>query len=233
MARKITDEDEDQNDGAGIESEEEDENDEQNDGVSGTEGVSDEDGDDEDDEAAIIATLTPDQAKLFTSLSDRLTKANASARSRRLALRALRQGKAGEGATGTGPKPTAPKKESTGGGAATFDPEAFKAELLASIEGKQEAGRIQTAAEKELRKAGLILPDDADAADRKLARVMRMLDLNGVALDEVAEEVSDLKADNPELFGKRKRRRPAAGGVSGPARVSGVKAPDRIAGLFD
>ena len=60
-----------------------------------------------------------------------------------------------------------------------------------------------------------------------------MFDLDGVTVAEVAEEVADLKADNPELFGKAKKKRPAAGGVSGPARVSGGKATNRIAELFD
>jgi hypothetical protein len=234
MAKKTTDGDKNQDEGTGAESEEDGEEEETATGA-GVESEEDDDSDgDEDDdaEAAIIATLTPEQAKLFTAVNEKLTKANASARSRRLALRALRNGQ--QNSTKTAPKPTAPKKEGDGKGApAAFDPEAFKADLLSAFESKQESGKVQTAAEKELRRAGLILPDDEDAAERKLARVMRMLDLDGVPLDEVAEEVADLKTDNPELFGKRKKKRPAAGGVAGPARVSGGKAPDRVAELFD
>jgi hypothetical protein len=232
MAKKTTDDDNDQGEVKATEFDEDAEETEVDD-KDGKATESDEDGDDEsdeDDEAAIIATLTPDQAKVFTALSTRLTKANASARSRRLALRALRQGK---GTESTAPKPTAPKKDDAGKGTPAFDPEAFKAELLAEFRGAQEATKVVTAAQKELRRAGLILPDDENAAERKLNRVMKMLDLDGVSLDEVAEEVEDLKADNPELFGKRAKKRPAAGGVGGPARVAGTKTTDAIAGLFD
>jgi len=231
MAKKTTDEDEDQTAGAAEESDE-DEDEDQTAGVASSEEDEDEDGD-EEDEDEIIATLNPAQAKLFSAVQAKLTKANASARSKRLALKALRSGQAS-----TAPKPAPPKKDDTGksggnGSGAAFDPEAFKAEMLAALKGEQEAGKVTTAAEKALRRAGLILPDDEDAADRKLKRVMRMLDLNGVSIDEVQDEIDDLKADNPELFGKRKKKRPTAGGVAGPARVSGSRVSNRIAELFD
>lgn len=227
MAKKTTDDDTDQNDGAGTESDDEEEDDTES-GTGAADESEEDDEEDEDDEAEIIASLTPAQAKLFTAMGEKLTKANASSRRRRLALKALQQGKA----AATQPKPT-PQKKDGNGKVTDFDPEAFKAELIASIKGEQEAGRVQTAAEKELRRAGLILPDDEDAAERKLKRVMKMLDLDGATLDDVADEVEDLKADNPELFGRRGKKRPAAGRVGGPARVSGGKAPDKIAELFD
>jgi hypothetical protein len=230
MAKKTTDEDEDQTAGTGAESDEDEEDPK---GAAGAESdEDDEEEPDEDDEDAVIATLTPEQAKVFNSLTEKLGKANASARNKRLALRALRKG---QGTKETAPKPTAPKTGGTGkeGAPAAFDPEAFKAELIASIKGEQAANQVQSAAEKALRRAGLILPDDEDKAERKIQRVMRMLDLDGVPLDEVQDEIDDLKSDNPELFGKVKRKRPAAGGVGGPARVAGAKATNRIAELFD
>jgi hypothetical protein len=224
--------DEDDEDPKGAAGSESDEDDEDPKGAAGAE--SDEDDEDDDDEDAVLATLTPAQAKLFTSVTEKLTKANASARNRRLALQALRKGQTATGAKTGPPKPNAPKVgEGKPGAPAAFDPEAFKAELIAAFKGEQDAGKAQSTAEKALKRAGLILPDDEDAADRKIQRVMRMLDLDGVALDEIADEVEDLKADNPELFGKVKKKRPAAGGVGGPARVAGTKASSRLDDLFD
>lgn len=224
MAKKTTNGDDDQNDdGTATESDEDEPT--GDDDTTATE--SDEDIDDEDSEEQIIASLTPAQAKLFTATQEKLARANASSRRRRLALQALREG----AGVGTQPKPTAPKDKKDS--PATFDPEAFKADLLASIKGEQEAGKAQTVAEKALRKAGLILPDDEDAADRKIQRVLRMIDLKNTPLDEIQDEIDDLKADNPELFGRVKRKRPAAGGVAGPSRVTSSKPSSRIGELFD
>ena len=169
----------------------------------GTEGTGTEVEDD-----AVIATFTPAQAALWTKQQEALTKANANARSKRLALKALRTG---QQAPVTGPKPTPPK---TTGKTEAFDPEAFKASLMSEIQGAQQADKVQRAAERGLKAAGLVLPE-GDAGERKLARVMRMLDLEGDTPDDVADEIDDLKADNPELFTAR-RKRPKTGGVSGP-----------------
>jgi hypothetical protein len=166
----------------------------------------DEDLEDEDD--AVIATFTPAQAALWTKQQEALTKANANARSKRLALKALRTG---QQAPTVGPKPTAPK---TTGKTEAFDPEAFKASLLAELQGAQQISTVLTKAERALKSAGLVLPE-GEAGDRKLARVMRMVDWSNVAPDEVADEIDDLKRDNPELF-TAKRKRPKTGGVSGP-----------------
>jgi hypothetical protein len=226
MAKKTTDDDNDQNDGAGTESDDDEDDEDQNDGA-GVE--SDEDDDDEDSEEEIIASLSPAQAKLFNSMTERLTKANASSRRRRLALREIRKG---QGAPANAK--TDPPKKSENGKSSDFDPEKFRAELLAEFRGQQEAGRVQTAAEKALRRAGLVLPRDEDAAERKMQRVMRMMDLDGLTLDEVQDEVEDLKADNPELFVRQVKKRPAAGGVAGPARVSSASKPSsQVAELFD
>lgn len=234
MAKKVTNEDEDQTAGKATEFEEDEE-----DETAGKATESEEDGEDEedeDDEEAVLATLSPAQAKVFARLQGQLNKANASSARRRKALQAFRRAQGSDGTKTTGPKPGPTKTEDdkTGGKPAAFDPEAFRAQLVAEIRGEQQAGKVQTTAEKALRKAGLILPDDEDAAERKLARVLRMLDLEGVEIDEVADEVADLKRDNPELFGKAKKKRPAAGGVGGPARVAGSrKVDDKLAELFD
>jgi hypothetical protein len=192
-----------------------------------TDTETEDDGDDaEDEEAAVIATFTPAQAALWTKHQEALTKANANARSKRLALKALRSG---QQASATGPKPTAPK---TTGKPDAFDPEAFKTALLAELQGVQQADKVQRAAERGLKAAGLALPSDPDAAERKLVRVMRMLDLEGSTVDDVADEIDDLKADNPELFAT-KRKRPRTGGVSGPntIRTGSAKKPEDD--LFD
>jgi hypothetical protein len=200
----VTTTDDDTEEVEGTEVEETDENTE-----TGTE-EGDED-DAEDEEAAVIATFTEKQAALWTKQQEALTKANANARSKRLALKALRSG---QQAPTTGPKPTAPK---TPGKPEAFDSEAFKASLLAELQGVQQADKVQRAAERGLKAAGLVLPD-GEAGERKLARVMRMLDLEGVTPDDVADEIDDLKADNPELF-KAVRKRPKTGGVSGPSTI--------------
>jgi hypothetical protein len=196
--------------------------------VEGTEtGTEESDEDDpEDEEAAVIATFTPAQAALWTKHQEALTKANANARSKRLALKALRSG---QQAPSTGPKPTAPK--TTTGKPETFDPEAFKTALLAELQGVQQADKVQRAAERGLKAAGLVLPE-GDAGERKLARVMRMLDLDGSTPDDVADEIDDLKADHPELF-KAMRKRPKTGGVSGPSTIGAGKAKKPEDELFD
>lgn len=196
--------------------------------VEGTETGTEEsdENDPEDEEAAVLATFTPAQAALWTRHQEALAKVNAKSRNQRLALKALRSG---QQAPATGPKPTAPK--TTTGKPEAFDPEAFKASLLAELQGVQQADKVQRAAERGLKAAGLVLPE-GDAGERKLARVMRMLDLDGSTPDDVADEIDDLKADHPELF-KAARRRPRTGGVSGPSTIGAGKAKKPEDELFD
>lgn len=188
---------------------------------------------DEDDDASILATLTPAQAKLFKRVEAERAAASKQARDRRLALKALRSGAPAAG----GPKPKAPTAKQEGEKDRTSAPvdfEAWKAEVLAEVKGTQEATKVDTAVEKALRRAGLILPEDEEAAERKLTKVKRMLDLSNVTLDEVADEVADLKAESPELFGKVARRpRPKTGGLGGPAKIVGAKTKNAAEELFD
>jgi hypothetical protein len=222
---KTTDDDTDQDDDAAGSA-----SDDGADSDTGAADVTDDDEeDDEEQEAAILATLSPAAVALFEKTRDQLAKANASSRNRRAVIKALRAGKT----TGTGdaPKPKAPTK--TEGAPAAFDPEAFMAQVRAELKGEQDATRVQTAAERELKRAGLVLPEDSAAAERKLSKVLRMLDLEGVTPDEVADEVADLKADSPELFGRRKTARPKTGGVGGPATIKGGGTKSPVDDLFD
>lgn len=225
---KTTDEDEDQRqDKTGAE-----DDDDEDEGAKsgGTEGDGDEDDDeDDDDDASILATLTPAQAKLFQRVDQERSAASKQARERRLALKALRSG----GSAAGGPKPAAPKTEGAKDKTEAPDFEAFKTQLLAELKGTQDASRIESAAEKALKRAGLVLPEDEDAAERKLKRVMRMLDLEGVEPGEVADEVADLKADNPELFGRVRKARPKTGGLGGPAKIVGSPRKNAAEELFD
>lgn len=191
-------------------------------------GADDDADDDEDAEAAIIATLTPAQAAIFTRQQEALTRANANARSKRLALKALRSGQP----PSTGPKPSAPKVPAkTGEGAPAFDWAAERAALLAELKTEQNTTRVQTAAERALKDAGLVLPE-GEAGERKLARVMRMVDWTGVDPAEVGDEVDDLKTDHPELF-KAVKRRPRTGGVAGPGTIKPHAKGGRESELFD
>lgn len=185
--------------------------------------------DDEDAEAAVIATFTPEQAALWTAHQERLNKVNSKSRSQRLALKALRSG---QQPPSTGPKPTAPKVPAKPGEQpAAFDPAAFRAELLAELKTEQNTTRVQTAAERALKAAGLVLPE-GDAGERKLARVMRMVDWTGVDAAEVADEIDDLKTDHPELF-KARKARPRTGGVAGPGTIKPHAKGGRESELFD
>jgi hypothetical protein len=226
---KTTDEDEDQDKTADELDGDEDEDKTADDSA---ESGADEDEDDEDDDASILATLTPAQARLFKRVEAERAAASKQARDRRLALKALRSGAPAAG----GPKPKAPTTKQEGEKDRTSAPvdfEAWKAEVLAEVKGTQEATKVDTAVEKALRRAGLILPEDEEAAERKLTKVKRMLDLSNVTLDEVADEVADLKAESPELFGRVRRPKPKTGGLGGPAKIIGAKTKNAAEELFD
>jgi len=228
MAKKTTDKDEDQTT-TGPESDEDDED------QTATGGTSEGDADDEDEddpeaeEAAILAALPPAAIALFEKTRERLAKANASSSNRRKIIQQMRA--AGQAAGGTGGQPPKPKAPTTEGKPATFDPEAFKADLLATFQSQQQTSTVQSKAERALKAAGLNLPE-GEAGERKLARVMRMVDWSNVAPDEVADEIDDLKADNPELFTKRAKR-PKTGGVGGPGSIKPAKPTNKFDDIFD
>lgn len=217
---KTTDEDEDQDPGKVAE----DDEDQDSGKVAEDDG---DDEDDEDDEEAVLATLDPKALALFERQRENLAKANASSRRRRQIIAALRKGKEETKPT---PKPGPAKTTEQ---APAFDPEEFMARVRAEVKGEQDAGKVQTAAERELKRAGLVLPEDDGAAERKLKRVMRMLDLDGVDPEDVADEVADLKADNPELFKRVRKVKPKTGGLGGPARIVGAPAKSAAEELFD
>jgi hypothetical protein len=177
----------------------------------------DEEEDDEPDEAAekaLLAALTPEQRKYVKALQGRVTKANAQSAAKRRQLVELR--KAGRKAPVV--KPTEPPKKT--GDAPDFA--AALAQFKAEAAEERRIERVQIRAADELRKAGLALdPNDSDAADRKLARAIKLLDLEDLEPNEVADAVADLRADSPELFKRRRKVKPRTGGVSGPARAGG------------
>lgn len=187
--------------------------------------------DDEDAEAAVLAGLSDEGKALFAKYTQRLAKVSASDRNRRNIIKSFR--KTGSLAPAAiGPKPVAPKAPAkTGEGAPAFDWAAERAALLAELKTEQNTTRVQTAAERALKDAGLVLPE-GEAGERKLARVMRMLDLDGVEPAEVGDEVDDLKTDHPELF-KARKARPRTGGVAGPGTIKPHTKGGRESELFD
>jgi hypothetical protein len=223
MGKTTTDEDEDQTT-TGTETDEDEEQ--------TTEGVEvEEDEDDpEAEEAAILASLPPAAVALFEKTRERLAKANASSSNRRKVIQQMR---AANKTTGTGTKVVKPGPGKTTESKASlegFDPEAFKADILAALQGQQQQSTVERKAESAIKAAGLNLPE-GEAGDRKLARVLRMVDWTNVAPDEVDDEIDDLKRENPELF-TAKRKRPRTGGVGGPSTIKAAKPTNKFDDIF-
>ena len=71
---------------------------------------------------------------------------------------------------------------------------------------------VRTAAESQLERAGLVLPSDDDARDAKIGRVIKLLDLDNIELDDngkligLGSEIDALKDAYPELFTKGTKR---------------------------
>jgi len=184
----------------------------------------------EEEEKAFLAKLDADALKFYNRRKTQLTKAREDAGRQRRKLRRLTSS-----STKTAPpKPTPPKTKPTGGPVPSK--EELLAELRQEMETKAQTDRVVSLAERKL-ETMLALPSDPDARERKLSRVLRMVDLDGcITSADVADAIADLKDDSPELFRRTRKAKPKTGGVSGPAtsRVKGgSKAPDKIAGLFD
>lgn len=186
------------------------------------------DGDpDEDAEAQFTAALNPAQLKFYNARKTQLTKARADAGRQRRKIRRLSTTE-----VKPTPKPTAPKRKTTAD--APLSKDELLAELRQEMETKAQTDRVTGMAERKLESL-LSLPTDPDVRERKLSRVLKMLDLNGcTSAADVADAIADLKDDSPELF-RRKRAKPKTGGVGGPAKATGAgaKAPDKIGALFE
>lgn len=186
----------------------------------------DDDVDEDDAEAEFLAGLTPAQVTYFQGERAKRTKANANARTHRLARRAL------EKAATVTPKPTPPPAKTTGT-PPVVDAAALLAQVRAEFAAENKVTTIKASAERELLAAGLVLPTDTAKHGAAVSRAVKLLgNLADLEPDDVAEEVAELRREMPTLF-TAKRRRPA-GAAGGPARTdSGAGKTDKIAGLFD
>lgn len=192
----------------------EDEDDDDDDGVTGDDAGKGGDEDDEDD-----GDEDPWAGKSEAELKTELAKLKAAGDRTRREAEAWRKKATGKVAPPPKPK-TAPVPANKNG---TFT----KEELDAQREEAREDGRsglmptlIRTAAEGRLERAGLSLPEDGDAREAKLTRVIKLIDTDTVEVDDngrligLDDAVDALKADYPELF-KGKARAPRPGNTSG------------------
>lgn len=190
----------------------------------------DEDDDEPDDEAekAFVAKLDAEALAFYNRRKTQLQKARSDAGRQRRKLRRLTTAPVKTDA----PKPMPPRRKTTVD--APLSKDELLAELRQEMESKAQTDRVTGLAERKLESV-LSLPADPDVRERKLSRVLKMLDLTGcTSAADVADAIADLKDDSPELF-RRKRAKPKTGGVGGPAKATGAgaKAPDKIGALFD
>lgn len=189
----------------------------------------DDDGDesdsDDDDTALKALKLTPEQLKYVNGLKSKVAKANAQSAAKRRRLAELRK-EARKAPTKTEDRP----RRKTGEPSVAEVLEQFKAEAKA----ERDQERLMSAAERALRNAGLALPEESGAAERKLARALKLLDLEGATPADVDDLVADLKDDEPALFKRTRKPKPRTGGVSGPARArAGTRAKDDVERALD
>lgn len=108
----------------------------------------------------------------------------------------------------TGKTPAKPKVDDAKTTFTKAELEAARQEALDNARTEQDQVTVRIAARSELKAAGLRLPeDDADTAARKLATAVKLLDLDGVLVEDgdiigLAAAIDTLKETMPELFGK-------------------------------
>lgn len=185
-------------------------------------GKQDEDdtGSDNDDDDEPEEEYVPPTREEWESLSDHKTRLSAEAKKWRLR------------ATGKDPKwvPRTPEKDtsSNGSGAVSGAKEEPKVDVAAErrkaeeeTAAKYKAPLVRTASRAAFQEAGLVLPATKSQRDAAFNRVMKLIDLDEIDVDDdgsisgVEDQVKAIKRDYPELFTKKGGKAIDAGAGSG------------------
>lgn len=177
---------------------------------------SDDGEDDEDGEDDPFEGLDAEQLK---DVARKLAKSNNTAKEQAKSWRLFAQGKSETAPDGRKRTPKADDEdEAEKGTKAKGSKTLTRAEVREMMEEAEDAARqtaleavLPAAAEVALKAAGIKLPKDADSAERRLSRVLRLLDTDDVTiangkLTGLDDAVDTLKREFPEYFGETRRK---------------------------